>query len=69
MHSANVETSSRLQAVHNVLKDGKSHSTLDLIRESGMCAINSIISELRRNGIGVKCERDGRIYRYSLEQV
>lgn len=69
MHSANIETSSRLQSVLNVLRDGLPHSTRELIHASGMCAINSIISELRDNGIGVKCEREGRIYRYRLERA
>ena len=58
MNSANVDTSSRLQRVLHVLLDGRPHSTMELIRRCNVCAVNSIVSELRRNGHHISCRRD-----------
>jgi hypothetical protein len=49
----------RLQRVRNVLLDGLRHSTRDLIRRAKVCAVNSIISELRENGMQIDCQRVG----------
>jgi hypothetical protein len=75
MHAAALSRSPRLQAVHKVLLDGKRHSTRELIDKTGSCAINSIVSELRANGVAVLCEYesttlDGNdVYVYSLPGV
>lgn len=66
MHAANLEKSDRLRRVHEVLMDGNSHSTRDLIREAKACAINSIVAELRTNGIDISCHRVGNIWWYRM---
>jgi hypothetical protein len=40
--------SPRLQAVLRPLLDGRAHSTLDLVRASGQCAVDTAIRELRQ---------------------
>lgn len=67
MNSAKLDTSERLQRVYNVLKDGRKHSTMDLIQKSGRRAINSIVAELRDNGIPVDCQRKGVAWYCQLE--
>ena len=57
MHSAKIENSVRLQRVLKVLKDKARHTTRDIIRKAKVCAVNSIISELRDNGLKIECER------------
>jgi hypothetical protein len=39
---------------------------LDLIRQANVCAVNSIISELRSNGLGILCRREGDLWHYQL---
>lgn len=56
-HSAKLETSSRLQRVHALLADGREYSTLDIVRRCNVCAVNSIIAELRDNGCEIRCRR------------
>lgn len=72
MHAARLDHSPRLQAVLRALSDGAERSTLDLVRETGRCAINSIVSELRANGYAIHCRQakapgGGRIWLYRLE--
>ena len=57
MNAASLHRSDRLRRVHAVLSDGQEHSTLDLVLEAGVCAVNSIVSELRANGVAVACRR------------
>lgn len=64
MHAANIERSSRLQRVLKVLRDGKKHTTRDIIRKASVCAVNSIVSELRLNGVNIACERQGAKWSY-----
>ena len=66
MNNAILSKSIRLQKVFNVLLDGQEHTTMDLIRKSGMCAINSICAELRQNGINIDCQRRGDQWYYKL---
>jgi hypothetical protein len=66
MHSANLDTSKRLQAVYEALEGGKERSTMELIWLSGRVAINSIVSELRDNGIDISCQRRGKAWYYTL---
>ena len=58
MHTAQLKTSPRLQRVAALLRDGKPHSTMSIIRGCGVCAVNSIIAELRLNGLTITCCRD-----------
>jgi len=42
-------------------------TTLEIIRDCGVCAVNSIIAEIRANGIAVNCSQIGRgKFLYSL---
>ena len=72
IHYAKIENSARLQAVLKYLSDGKPHTTRDIIIATGMCAINSIITELRMNGIRIACDPvkgfKGR-YQYTLGKI
>ncbi len=71
MHAARLDDSPRLQEVLAALQDGEEKSTLDLIHETGRCAINSIVSELRANGLRIDCRQTkarsgGRVWLYRL---
>ncbi len=66
MHNAKLKTSGRLQRVLAVLADGQPKTTRQIIREGRCCAVNSIVSELRANGIKIECRaiKKGRfVYR------
>lgn len=68
MNSALLANSARLQRVFNLLADGRSYSTIDIIMGAGVCAVNSCISELRDNGYQIDCWREGDVWRYRMEQ-
>ena len=55
MNAANFDKSERLQKVANLLGRGGEYTTLDIIQKAGVCAVNSIISELRANGYSIDC--------------
>jgi hypothetical protein len=55
MHSAKIEHSERLQRVYNTLKTHGKLTTMEIIKLADVCAVNSIISELRRNNINITC--------------
>jgi len=67
MHAARLENSPRLQRVLDVLMTGRDLSTLDIVVEAGVCAVNSCIAELRANGFDIRCWREGNIWLYRLE--
>jgi hypothetical protein len=67
MNYANIEKSVRLQKVIKVLKDKNWHSTMDIIKRAEVCAVNSIITELRLNGFDIKCKRDANKWLYQLQ--
>lgn len=64
---ARVENSPRLQRALELLQDGQWHSTRDIVRAADVCAVNSIITELRCNGYDIitRCTGRGR-YEYQL---
>lgn len=66
MKAANLMYYDRLQRVLAVLMDKKRHSTRDLIRKANVCAVNSIISELRANGVQIECKREKNLWFYAL---
>lgn len=67
MKSARLKTSHRLQRVLAVLADGQEHSTRDIVYEADVCAVNSIIAELRANGVGIRCRRHSRnVFMYRI---
>jgi hypothetical protein len=65
MHAANMK-SDRLRRVRNFLKDKKPHSTLEIIKKAKVCAVSSIIAELRCNGFKINCERKLDRWYYTL---
>jgi hypothetical protein len=64
MHAANIESSKRLQRVDTLLSDLRPRSTLEIVQQAQVCAVNSIISELRRNGRQINCHRHEGIWFY-----
>ena len=64
MHSARISNSKRLQRVDALLADGKEYSTMDIVRAASVCAVNSIIAELRANGRVIVCRRVRDIWLY-----
>lgn len=63
MHAADLSKSERLQRVDNLLADGREYTTMEIVQIAGVCAVNSIIAELRHNGRQIKCRReDDRFY-------
>ena len=50
MHAASLHRSARLQRVDAFLADGAEHSTREIIIACDVCAVNSVIAELRENG-------------------
>ena len=64
MNAANIKTSERLQRVDNFLSDLRPHSTLDIVQGAKVCAVNSIISELRAAGRKINCHRHKRVWYY-----
>ena len=70
IHFAKLDTSPRLQRLLMHLSDGAEHSTLDIVKNTHLCAINSAITELRRNNIPVTCRRvDKGLYTYQLTEL
>jgi len=66
IHSATL-SSPRLRRVLKVLSDGQEHSTLDLIQRAQVCAVNTIMSELRAAGIPIpRPRRVGGVYYWRL---
>lgn len=54
MHAAPL-SSPRLQRVLAVLRDGKPHTTRDIVRRARVMAVNACISELRAHGAEIDC--------------
>jgi hypothetical protein len=66
MHAASIEKSERLGRVLDLLSQGGEFSTLDIIRQANVCAVNSIVAELRQNGFDIDCKRRGDKWLYRL---
>ena len=60
IHYARLDHSPRLQRLLAYLQDHKPHSTMDIITGAGICAVNSAVSEIRRNGYNVECIGKGK---------
>jgi hypothetical protein len=67
MNAASIESSDRLNRVFNLLSHGGEFTTLDIIKSANVCAVNSIIAELRQNGFDINCQRRGDKWFYKLE--
>ena len=59
MHHASLRKSARLRRTLDVLERREGHwlTTRDLIVEAHICAVNSVIAELRANGCEIECEQ------------
>lgn len=68
MNAASIESSERLNRVLDLLSLGGEFTTLDIIKNANVCAVNSIISELRQNGFEIDCQRRGEKWFYRLEK-
>ena len=66
MNAARIGKSSRLKRVARFLKDGKPHTTMEIVQCAAVCAVNSIIAELRENGFKIHCWRIGDNWYYQL---
>ena len=66
MNAAALETSDRLQRVLKLLSRGGEFTTLEIIQKAGVCAVNSIISELRQNGYDISCVRRANKWFYRM---
>lgn len=55
LRAGKLDRSPRLQRVRDLLLDGREHSTLEIVQGAHVCAVNSVISELRANGLEIGC--------------
>lgn len=67
MNHASLSRSARLQRVAKLLETGKSYTTLAIIKKARVCAVNSIIAELRANGYKIVCTRRKDVWSYQME--
>lgn len=67
MNAARLERSERLKRVYDLMSDGRERSTMDIIIGANVCAVNSIASELRRNGSMIDCKRRGNAWFYKMK--
>lgn len=69
MHAAKVEDSPRLQRVLLYLRARISATTMEIALGCQVCAVNSIIAELRENGYTIICQAvkgQRGVYKYHL---
>jgi hypothetical protein len=71
MHAADLTRSPRLQRVAELLADGREHTTMEIVQAAQVCAVNSIVAELRANGLHILCRRvgDAWVYWQPAEEV
>ncbi len=60
IHTARLERSASLRRVDALLADGEEHSILEIIHWVRVCAVNTIVAELRVNGRRIYC-RQGNV--------
>lgn len=68
MNAAQIDKSPRLKRVDALLSDGLPHSTMEIITTAQVCAVNSIIAELRVNGRNITCQRVDNTWFYQREK-
>ena len=61
-HAALLENSPRLQRVAKFLGDKKTYTTLEIQLACQVCAVGSIVSELRdpKNGFDIRCKQTAK---------
>jgi len=64
MNAARLEKSDRLRRVASLLKREKEFTTLEIAEGAKVCAVNSIVAELRCNGMDIRCRRVGDVWLY-----
>ena len=69
MKAARLASSERLQRVDDLLEDGYEHSTREILLQAKVCAVNSIIAELRANGRKILCRRVADIWYYRRADI
>lgn len=70
MHAATIDNSPRLRRTLEYLRT-RPATTLEIIQACGVCAVNSIITELRMNGFRIDCspvKGERGVYLYTLEE-
>jgi hypothetical protein len=68
VNAAQIDKSDRLQKVAKLLGRGGEYTTMEIIQKAGVCAVNSIISELRQNGYDIRCERRADKWFYRMNK-
>ena len=59
--------------IYKLLKDGREHTTREIVRKCNVCCVNTYISEMRsKKGIPIKCDSKGfkngaHIYAYQIQ--
>jgi len=70
-HFAKDDKSERLKRTLKWLKAAKDRnwimSTREIQQHACVCAVNTVIHELRCNGYDIECTRKGRLYYYELK--
>jgi hypothetical protein len=69
MHAAKLENSPRLQRVLSFLRRCRKPTTREIIHACDVCAVNSIIAELKANGFDIACtpvKGERGVYQYEL---
>jgi biotin operon repressor len=64
MKAARIERSDRLQRVAALLETGQEYSTMEIVIQANVMAVNSAVAELRQNGMDIHCQRRGRYWYY-----
>jgi len=65
MNAAKLEKSDRLQRTARFIRKSRRWvSTMEIIHGANVCAVNSIVSELRANGMEIPCKRVGSAWFY-----
>jgi hypothetical protein len=74
MHAAKISRSNRLLRVLNLLqaRGSRGATTRDIIDAAHVCAVNSVVAELRANGFVIECHLvsrtpTGATYKYTLQ--
>ena len=68
IHFAKLGGSKRLQRVARYLACGNPHTTRDIIRWCDVCAVSTIIEELRHNGFVINCKKISK-HRYEYTMI
>ena len=69
IHAATLEGSKRLQRVAYLLSDYREYTTRQIVKQADVCAVNTIIQELRENGLKIACRCITRgVYGYTMQK-